>query len=408
MKHKIAFLKVLGIAITALFMANDSIAQTSDNPDLAKQISAMTLGDSHFMVVGLTTFGFVNQTTTNTMAGMKTTDKINSIGDADRFEFSPMFLWRHGDNMLIEFEPSWDGNQNGQLGVNWADISYYAAPGLIVRGGYIVLPFGIYTKRLAAGWINKVASDPIGVDAAGTDFGVEIEGGFPLGKMKGSYDIALSNGFQLNPDGTIGNVGIQAINNGKTVTGRLAILPFSNSCLELGVSGLMGSLATPIGDTNVYKNPMVNMYAVDLNFVKNVHPFQINVKGQYNISSVNNQNYYNPDSMQTKYTFTNTMTSYFAQASIRPTQSKNKILKKLELAYRHSYNQTPAKSTFGQDYSEDDISLNYWMSWRTVLKLTFESVKLDGTSTQYFTNGVTSTMGTTNINRMIIQFSTEF
>ena len=194
---------------------------------------AQTSSESQFMVAGLLTFGFVNQSTTNTFGGVKSTDKTNSLGDADRFEFSPMLLWRHGDHLLLEFEPSFDGNS---IGVNWADVSYFVAPGLIVRGGYLVLPFGSYNKRLAAGWINKLTSDPMGMDVAGTDFGIEIQGGLPLGNMKWSYDVSLTNGFLLNNDGTISGVGISALNNGKTVCGRLSLLPFSNSSLEIGVS----------------------------------------------------------------------------------------------------------------------------------------------------------------------------
>ncbi len=46
----------------------------------------------------------------------------------------------------MEFEPSY--SSGGGLGVNWADVSYFASPGLIIRAGYFVLPFGIYSKRL--------------------------------------------------------------------------------------------------------------------------------------------------------------------------------------------------------------------------------------------------------------------
>ncbi len=65
-----------------------------------------------------------------------------------------MFLWRHGDKILLEFEPSFADNQ---LGVNWAAVSYFVTNGLILRGGYLVLPFGTYSKRLAAGWIDKLS-----------------------------------------------------------------------------------------------------------------------------------------------------------------------------------------------------------------------------------------------------------
>jgi hypothetical protein len=317
------------------------------------------------------------------------------------------FLWRHGDKLLAEFEPSWDGSA---IGVNWADISYYVAPGCIIRGGYLVLPFGAYTKRLAAGWINKLPSDPIGIDMAGSDFGVEVQGGLPLGNMKWSYDVALSNGFQLNNDGTLAGVGISAINNGKTVTGRLAILPLSNSSLELGVSGLYGSLATPTAATfsNINatdtKGPMVSMFALDLNYVHNINPVQINIKGQYSTAMVNNVNYINPADSST-YTFTNTTSTYFGQASIRASKSEQKVIKNLELAFRYVNYTAPKQSLWGQNYNEIDLSLDYWLSWRTVLKVGYENIKSDGTTNNGISSGLDGS--STGINRMIIQFSTE-
>ncbi|MBA3828600.1 MAG: hypothetical protein H0X33_06660 [Taibaiella sp.] len=393
----------LAFLLPGISFAQKETDSTTTDPDpvavVTQQVAALRSGDSHFMMVGLATFGFVTQRTTNTLGGIKTTDKFNSLGDADRYEFSPMFLWRHGDKLLLEFEPSFNGTS---IGVNWADVSYFVAPGLIVRGGYIVLPFGIYSKRLAAGWINKLASDPVGINAAGSDFGVEIEGGLPLGNMKWSYDVAVSNGFQLNPDGTTAGVGISAINNGKTVSGRLALLPFSNSSLEIGVSGLYGSLATPTGSTATYNNPLTSIYGFDLNFVKNLSPIQINIKGQYNISNVNSQRYISPADTTQSYTFTNTTNAAFGQVSIRPTQSKNKVLKNVELAFRYVSYTTPNNSTWGQKYSEQDYGLDYWLSWRTVLKFTYENIKSDGTSSV----DLSGAQGSTSIHRMILQFST--
>src|SRR5579862_1803586 len=122
--------------------------------ELEKQMASKKTGEDHFMVVGLTTVGFASNKTTNTLGGVSTSTKSNSFPDADNYEFSPMFLWRHGKSFLMEFEPSF--NNNG-LSVNWADISWFAAPALIVRAGYFVLPYGTYAKREAAGWIDKLA-----------------------------------------------------------------------------------------------------------------------------------------------------------------------------------------------------------------------------------------------------------
>jgi hypothetical protein len=73
--------------------------------ELEKQISEKKSGDDHFMVAGLATFGFVANTTTTTSGGISQKNKSNSFPDADHFEFSPLFLWRHGSRFLLEFEP---------------------------------------------------------------------------------------------------------------------------------------------------------------------------------------------------------------------------------------------------------------------------------------------------------------
>ena len=367
---------------------------------LSRQIAEMKEGDSHFMVAGLTTFGFVNQKTTTQLGGLRSSSRYNSLGDVNRYELSPMFLWRHGDKLLVEFEPSFNGIS---LGVNWAAISYFVSPYLIVRGGYIVLPFGSYSKHFAAGWINKLASDPIGVNPAGSDFGVEIGGGLPLGSMKATYDFAISNGFQLNADGTIQGVGINALINNKTLSGRLSILPFSNSSLEIGISGLYGSLAYP-GVNFTPNKPVISMIAVDGNFVKNIDPVQLNFKCQYSLSKVNRQNYRNPIDSTTTYSFLNNTNASFAQLSVRPFLVENKFLKNLELAFRYVNYKTPVNSTFGQNYNERDYGVDYWLSWRTVLKITYENINATGSSNV----AITGLQGSTGINRMVLQFSTEF
>src|SRR5665213_1335942 len=254
---------------------------------LEQQANYTKPGDDHFMVVGLTTFGFVRNKTTTTFAGSSQVSKTNSLADADHYEFSPMFLWRHGNKFLLEFEPSFSGDQ---LGVNWGAISYFALPGLIIRGGYLVLPFGAYNKRLAAGWINKFASDPEGV-AGASDYAVEAEGGIQAGSMKWSYDVAISNGMMLNPDGTTQSVGITDNNKNKTITARVGWLPLSNSSVELGASIMTGK----VGDAGTKnENIMANLYALDLNIIENVKPFQLNIKGQYSITDISHADYINP------------------------------------------------------------------------------------------------------------------
>ena len=343
---------------------------------LEKQIAYKKPGEEHFMMAGLATFGFVANKTTNSLDGTKTVSRTNNVGDVDHYEFSPMLLWRHGNKFLLEFEPSF---ADGQLGVNWANISYFLTSGVILRGGYLVLPFGTYSKRLAAGWIDKLATDPIGVaDIPPTsDFGFEVEGGIQTGTMKWSYDVAISNGLQLLPDGTIQSAGINDNNTNKTITARIGWLPLSNSSLELGgsiMSGKVGDIGTD------FQNTKATSYAVDLNLVENLKPFQINIKGQYNITDISRNDYVNPIDSASTYTFDNHTTSGFIQASIRPAFSENKVLKNFELAGRYGNLTTPANSIWGAKSNAATLGLDYWLNWRSVIKLTYEAIKNTNTS----------------------------
>jgi len=363
--------------------------------ELEKQASYITPREDHFMVVGVATMGFATHKSTNSLNGISATNKTNSFPDADNFEFSPMLLWRHGDKFLLEFEPSF--NNNG-ISVNWADVSYFAAPNLIIRAGYFVLPFGTYAKREAAGWINKLARDPMGIaHMTPTDYGVEIEGGLPLGNMKMNYDIALTNGNQLNSDGTLTSGNIVDNNNNKTFTTRVGLLPFSNSSLEIGLSGMFGK----VGDqgTNV-QNRTGNLYAMDLNYVKNFSPILINIKSQYNLQEIEKADYISPvDSTQT-YTFTNQTTAFFAQCSIRPVGLKN-FLKNFELAGRYTTYNTPANSTYGMNQHSTTIGLAYWITWRTVFKISYDAYT--GTSTG--SKSLNAYSGITKTNTLYLQFS---
>ena len=338
--------------------------------ELEKQAAYKKPGEEHFLVVGLATFGFVNNRTTVISNGSSSLTKTNSMADADHYEFSPMLLWRHGKKFLMEFEPSFDGVS---VGVNWAAISYYAAPGLIIRGGYFVLPFGTYSKRLAAGWIDKLPTDPTGLAdlPPGSDFGIEIEGGLPMGDTKWNYDLSVTNGMQLLADGSIQGAGVVDNNRNKTITGRIGFLPFSNSSLEIGVSGMFGK----VGDLNSpLENASTKMFAVDLNYVKLFNPILVNLKAQYNYININKQDYVKPDDQST-YTFDNTTHTGFAQLSIRPTGADNKLVKNLEAAFRIGNFNTPVNSLWGQKSTIVEAGLLYWLNWRTVLKFGYSANK---------------------------------
>ncbi|MEO8713074.1 MAG: hypothetical protein ABI405_13165 [Parafilimonas sp.] len=360
---------------------------------LEEQAADRKPGEDNFMVAGLVTFGLAS----HSIKADGTTTRSNSIVDGDNFEFSPLFLWRHGNKFLMEFEPTFAGDQ---VGVNWADISYFAAPGLIIRGGYLVLPFGTYSKRLAAGWINKLATDPEGVADLPplSDYGVEAEGGFQTGTMKWNYDVAISNGMQLNQDGTIQNANLSATNNNKNVCGRIGWLPFANSSLELGLSGMTGKLGDP---GSKFENAKSNMFAVDLNLVENINPFQLNIKGQYNVIDINQSDYINPDD-SSNYSFSNRTTTGYIMVALRPVLSSNNFIKNCEIAARYGNYTTPQNSLIGMKDNSLAVGLNYWISWRTVVHLTYEAIKSKSTISENL-GGTPGAL--TQTNSIYLQFS---
>lgn len=352
-------------------------------------------GNEHILVAGLLTLGYANQHMTNRLNGIKTVTNTSSLGDADHYEFSPMFLWRHGSRFLLEFEPSFADNE---LSVNWADVSYFAAPGLILRAGYLVLPYGTYSKRLAAGWIDKLATDPMGVaDMAPADYGVEVEGGLPMGNMKMNYDVALSNGNQLLPDGSLASGNLEDNNQNKTVTARVGFLPFSNSSLELGVSGMFGKVGDADGP---YRHANGQSYAFDLNYIKSFTPVLVNIKSQYNIQNISREMYTNPENPNEMYTFNNHTTSGFVQCAVRPTDA-NGPLKNLEIAGRFTEYNTPDNSAWGANQHSVSVGVDYWLSWRSVIKCTYEDYQGNGT----VNNILQADTGNTNTRALFLQFS---
>jgi len=395
-----------GILLAVLFTAGTGLRSAQVTPALDSAVNSRLAvleqemhdarpGEDHFMVTGLLTLGFADTKTKITLNGTSSVSRTNSLGDADHFEFSPMLLWRHGNKFLVEFEPSFSDNE---LEVSWADVSYFARPGLILRAGYLVLPFGTYSKRLAAGWIDKLATDPMGIaDMTPADYGIEAEGGLPMGNMKLNYDVAFSNGNQLMDDGSLTSGNLEDNNNNKTITARLGFLPFSNSSLEVGVSGMFGK----VGDRNsLYRHVTGNLYAFDLNYVKTFTPLLVNIKAQYNIADISHTDYKNPDDPDLTYTFNNHLTTGFAQCAIRPTGAQG-LLKNFELAGRYTSYNTPGNSTWGSDQHSVSAGLNYWITWRSVLKFTYERYKGNSTASKML-NAYT---GTTRSDALYVQFS---
>ena len=330
----------------------------------------------------------------------KTDVKLNF----NSYGFAPLFLWKLSDKMFFESEIE---IVNGEFELEYAKLSYSLNKYMTIGAGRMLTPFGAYGERWEPVFIEKfpntplLASDPYLPGEThlnwGAMMGVDVRGAIPLGNAKMNYALFVSNGPSLNSSsdaataGTIDYENLDDNNSNKEIGGRIGLLPFSNSSLEIGLSGRHG-IAGNQGDP-VYGKTGATAYAVDLSYNKSIDAIKssINIRGQFSSVKVDKANYFLTDS--TTYTFNNTMQNYFVQFSIRPTMAHNKSLRKTELLFRYNGLNAPKDAAWGEkdkngkggNVTRMDIGLTYWLSWKSGLRLAYESTaNPDGTKENEF------------------------
>ncbi|HLG36178.1 MAG TPA: hypothetical protein VI757_14970 [Bacteroidia bacterium] len=338
---------------------------------------------THFMVRGFTQFG------------LEASDENINF---NMTSFNPLLLWRQGDRFLFEGELEMEYMANQfRINLGYANASLIVSKGLVVRVGKFLIPFGTCVEKFHPSWINKFVTMPLGVGHDGiapiSDIGVEIRGGLQLGKSKMNYSLYAVNGPGIKdgmeePDeaGMLSFENATDNNNNKAIGSRIGILPLSNSSLEIGFSGyyaMPGAEESPfMGDTLNedlnYKDVTASLAAVDLSFVKVISPLKgiLDIKGQYTLSNISDATYFNPEDTS-RYTFTNNSMAYYAQLAYRPAMATNKVLQNLEVAGRYSVCNTPEGSLWHSKQSQIVLGLNYWIEWRTVIKINYQMTTIE-------------------------------
>lgn len=306
--------------------------------------------------------------------------------------FNPIFLWQPHKNIVIEaeMETEIEGTET-KIDMGYANASFFLNKYITLRTGKFISPFGIFQDRLHPSWINKLPTVPVGTgeDELGvgptSEIGIDLRGGIPLGSAKMNYSVFFANGAQLITDpaepekqGTLIYGNAETINKKLTLGGRVGFLPLSNSSLEVGFSYRNGN----VGDKNsVYKSVGSQMYALDLTYVKQLDFIKglFDVKAQWNKVNVDKAEYIDPDDPtgNTTYTYDNKRNSVFAQAAYRPSMAPGKFLKKTELVFRYSGFNPPAGSKEPDKIKQYTYGLNYWINWRTAVKLAYQNQKND-------------------------------
>ncbi len=303
----------------------------------------------------------------------------NNFGEVN---FKPIFLWKISEKLFVEAEPEFEtGGGSLNIGLEYANMCYIVNPYLILHAGRFLPKFGSYRGRMGEAFINRFSSAPVGFGDGGigtmNEVGVGAQGGFGTGSAKINYELYAANGPQIltNPDeaGQFDYESYAANSNAKAIGGRIGILPFSNSSLEIAYSfqnkNKTGEPGTP------YENVSLIMQAVDLNYWGHLKVIKTDVRvmGEWKHQKASDAFYYRADS--STYTFKNSPTAYYIAATLRPSHVANEFIRNIELGGRYSKFIRSADAAWGGDTDQFALSLDYWLKWNTVVKLTWQHEK---------------------------------
>jgi hypothetical protein len=297
--------------------------------------------------------------------------------------FKPIFLWKISDKLFVEAEPEFEtGGGSLDIGLEYANMVYIVNPYLTLHAGRFLPKFGAYRGRMGEGFINRFSTAPVGFGDGGigamNEVGVGAQGGFGVGSAKINYELYISNGPQILTDpndpenfGQFDYEGYIGNNKAKAIGGRLGILPFSNSSLEIAYSFQTKSKTGEKG--SAYEDVGITMHAVDLNYWGHILPIKSDIRliAEFKHQNVGDATYH--DASGTAYSFKNNPTAYYVAATIRPSHVTNLFFRNVELAARYSEFKRP--EPWGGDTNQFALSLDYWLKWNTAIKLTFQKQK---------------------------------
>lgn len=306
--------------------------------------------------------------------------------------FAPIFLFKHSDRLMFEAELEFVLENNElEIGLEYADVMYVLHKNMTVRAGKFLLPFGTFMERLHPSWINRLTTRPLGFGhdgiAPSSGIGVELRGAFDLGKSKLNYSVYSTNGPRLK-DGSVEpeEAGMLQFENfednnlSKAIGGRIGLLPFADSSTEIGFS-TYSTNGTGQQDSE-YEDVGAFLYAIDFSFVKQISGLAgfVDIKAQYNNSDVDDAIFIemHEDGDEEEYTFENQSNSFYTQLSYRPTMAESDFLKQLEFVGRYSNFNAPEGAEWEEKSNQYAFGINYWLSWRSVIKVSFQTTETEG------------------------------
>ncbi len=386
MKTNIAFSLLFGGLFLSPFAATHALGQTTDSTITEQPYVNSSQGGGEKILLAGEAFTIWQN---NQVKGAPST---SSFG-ADPLGLMLMPLVKLNDRLFLDVQIEVDANPapGGGAGVNLneAIIYYKVASGLNVFAGNFQPRWGLY-EGILDDFTNRYCSDPIGMGlGAQTQSGVGIQGGLQVGYSKLGYQLYVANGPQLTVDSTgaqngVLNYGNYTDNNkNKAIGGSLFLLPFSDSRLELGVSGQYTPKTGDAGTT--FENISSSSLAADINYYQIFNPLMIRLQGQYEYTKTDNFNLYTDASNTTLLTpqFTNQMSGWYGGITFRLSGSQNTFLSNLELGGRLSQLTMPKEALWGGNpINQATVCLTYWFTWKTPLNIAYDVYTQSGAPNQ--------------------------
>ncbi|HKJ31974.1 MAG TPA: hypothetical protein VKA34_09100 [Balneolales bacterium] len=306
--------------------------------------------------------------------GMNITKNSASFGAP---EMAVMPLYRQGRFFFESGIGASFDNNGPALDVGPINLSYMLSNDWLIRVGHFdALPFGRYPRTYDPGWINPLATGPVGFDSIGgyDDFGFQVQGSGFIGNTRLRAFASITNGPQLSLDpgsqGMITSASVADNNKSKMIGGRLSLNPSLSSNFSIGVSeyytGNVGNSGTQ------YDGVGANLLAVDMNWAPTVTSLDgfIRLRGQLNAVHVDKANYV--DGAGT-YTFKNNSSALYGMFAYQPSMSSNHFLQSLMFAFMYSRAKTPSGAKWDlSSTNQYDVGLTYWFNWRTNLKADYD------------------------------------
>jgi Phosphate-selective porin O and P len=300
--------------------------------------------------------------------------------------FAPILLWQPSDKLLFETQIEF-GLSGEETNVELAQfqMSYLLNDYVTLGAGKFLTPFGTFWERWHPTWINKTPTMPLVYERGligETGLGVQVRGGFPIGKTKVNYAAYYVNGpdFDDTSPGSAGRLGFENYrdnNNDKSFGGRVGFLPIPE--MELGYSfltGRVGSSGSGSSGIDTFVHGVDFAYAREFEAIRG----RLDLRAEAVWVDTDRLVFTGPFD---PFTFDNKRNGWFVQAAYRPTLSSFKLgdtieMKNVEFVVRYDQLRESGPGRLGADHDKLTLGLDYWFRPNIVWKAAYTHDRVRG------------------------------